>query len=194
MKVSAYMHRDPVTLVAEAPLSEVKRVMEENGFGLLLIVDGEGGLKGFITKGALKGVTNWEEPAEKLVCEARFAVSPDDTLEKAALILIKNRLALVPVVDGQRLIGVISQGEILAALTRALGIGLEATRLTVRVRKDTDDLYRALAVLREHGAHLLSVAQDGQTETHRNMILRVQGVADREKLRQDLEAALTGHE
>ena len=43
MKVSSYMHRDPVTVVADAPLSEVKRIMEENGFGLLLIVDAKGG-------------------------------------------------------------------------------------------------------------------------------------------------------
>ena len=192
MKVSSYMHRDPVTVVADAPLSEVKRVMEENGFGLLLIVDAEGGLKGFVTKGALKDVTDWTLPAEKVTYEARFAVSPQDTLEKAALILLQNRLALLPVVDAGRLVGVITQGEILSALTRALGIGLEGTRLTLRVRNDSDDLYKALAVLREHAVHLVSVAQGERNETHRSMILRVQGVPDKEKLRADLEAALTG--
>jgi len=191
MKVSTYMHRDPVTVVADAPLAEVKRVMEENGFGLLLIVDSQGALKGFITKGALKDVTDWALPAEKACFEARFAVSPQDTLEKAALILIQNRLALLPVVDLGRLVGVITQGEILIALSRALGIGLEGTRLTVRVRNDSDDLYEALAVLRAHAIHLISVAQGSGNETYRHVILRVQGIADKEKLRADLEAALT---
>jgi acetoin utilization protein AcuB len=191
MKVSTYMHRDLITVAADAPLSEAKRVMEENGFGLLLIVDQDRTLKGFITKGALKEVTDWTIPAEKACFEARFAVSPQDTLEKAALILIQNRLALLPVVDAGHLVGVITQGEILLALSRALGIGVEGTRLTVRIRNDTDDLYKALAVLRDHGAHLISVAQGEGNDTHRHMILRVQGVQDKEKLRHDLEAALT---
>lgn len=191
MKVSNHMHRDPVTVVADAPLAEVKRVMEENGFGLLLIVDAQGGLKGFITKGALKDVSDWSVPAEKACFAARFAVAPEDTLEKAALVLIQNRLALLPVVDSGRLVGVITQGEILVALTRALGIGLEGTRLTVRVRNDSDDLYRALAVLREHSAHLVSVAQGERSDSHSHVVLRVQGIADKEKLRADLEAALT---
>ncbi len=96
------MRSDQVTVPASAPISEAKRVMDEKGFSLLLVVDEEGALKGFITKGALKGVTDWETPLEKACFEARFAVSPEDTLEKAALILIDNQLVLLPVVDERK--------------------------------------------------------------------------------------------
>lgn len=190
MNVGRYMHPDPVTVLADAPLSQAKQVMEENGFGLLLITTAEGALKGFITKGALKEVTDWEVPVEKVCFEARFAVSPNDTLEKAALILLGNQLVLLPVVNDGRLVGVITQSEILRALARALGIGLEGTRLTVKVRHDTDDLYRVFEILQKNNVHIVSMIQGEKDEAYCQIILRTQGIADKEGLRTELEAAL----
>lgn len=194
MNVGRYMYPGPVTVPADAPLSEAKQVMEENGFALLLIITSEGGLKGFITKGALKGVTDWEVPVGEACFEARFAVSPTDTVEKAALILLENRLVLLPVVEDGRLVGVITQSEILGALARALGIGLEGTRLTVKVRHDSEDLYRALGVLHKNNVQLISVAQGKEDETYRDVIMRVQRIADKEALRTELEATLRDEE
>jgi len=190
MNVGRYMHPDPVTVLADAPLSQAKQVMEENGFGLLLITTAEGALKGFITKGALKEVTDWEVPVEKVCFEARFAVSPNDTLEKAALILLGNQLVLLPVVNDGRLVGVITQSEILRALARALGIGLEGTRLTVKVRHATDDLYRVFEILQKNNVHIVSMIQGEKDEAYCQIILRTQGIADKEGLRTELEAAL----
>jgi len=188
------MHPDPVTVLADAPLSQAKQVMEENGFGLLLITTAEGALKGFITKGALKEVTDWEVPVEKVCFEARFAVSPNDTLEKAALILLGNQLVLLPVVNDGRLVGVITQSEILRALARALGIGLEGTRLTVKVRHDTDDLYKVFEILQKNDVHIVSMIQGEKDEAYCQIILRTQGIADKEGLRTELEAALRNEE
>lgn len=190
MNVGRYMHPDPVTVLTDAPLSQAKQVMEENGFGLLLITTAEGALKGFITKGALKEVTDWEVPVEKVCFEARFAVSPNDTLEKAALILLGNQLVLLPVVNDGRLVGVITQSEILRALARALGIGREGTRLTVKVRHATDDLYRVFEILQKNDVHIVSMIQGEKDEAYCQIILRTQGIADKEGLRTELEAAL----
>lgn len=190
MIVGRYMHSDPVTVKADAPLAEAKRVMEENAFGLLLVVSDDGKLRGFITRGSLKGATDWEVPAGKVCFEARFGVSPTDTVEKAALILLENRLVLLPVVEEERLIGVITQSEILRALADGLGIGLKGTRLTVRVGSDDGDLHRILAVLHKNGVHLVSMAQYPKDEAQREVILRVQGIADKEALRSELEEAL----
>ena len=194
MNVGRYMHPDPVTVLADAPLSQAKQVMEENGFGLLLITTAEGALKGFITKGALKEVTDWEVPVEKVCFEARFAVSPNDTLEKAALILLGNQLVLLPVVNDGRLVGVITQSEILRALARALGIGLEGTRLTVKVRHDTDDLFKVFEILQKNDVHIVSMIQGEKDEAYCQIILRTQGIADKEGLRTELEAALRNEE
>ncbi len=190
MNVRRYMKRGAVTVPPEAPASRARDLMEEHGYGLLLVASDNGELVGFITRAGLKDVADAEAPMERFAHPVRFAVSPDDTLEKAALILLANRLVVLPVVDGGKLIGVITQGELLKGLTRGLGIGLEAMRLTVSVRNGSQDLYDVLFVLREHGARIVSLTEAGGGDGIREVVLRVQGVDDREKLRGELESVL----
>ncbi|RLE34073.1 hypothetical protein DRJ24_04430 [Candidatus Acetothermia bacterium] len=189
MNVERYMERRTVTVLPETPVSEVEATMEENRFSIMLVVAEDGKLAGFVTRASLKGADG-ETPIEQVAHPVKFAVVPSDTLEKAALIMLENRLVILPVAVDDRLVGVITQGEILRGLASGLGIGLPGTRLTVRTRVDSDDLYRVLEVLREHDVRLVSLAQGGGDGTHREVILRVQGIEDRERLRADLEACL----
>ena len=191
MNVERYMQQGAVTALPTASLSTVRSVMEEHGFGLLLVASDDGRLQGFVTRGSLKGVTDWDAPVEKVAHPATFAVTPEDTLEKAALILLENRLVLLPVTTSEgRLVGVLTQAEVLRGLAEGLGIGLKGTRLSVKLREGSDDLYSVLDALREHGVRLVSFAGGAKDDTHREAILRVQGIDDRETLREALETRL----
>ncbi len=190
MNVDQYMQPGVTTLPPDAPLSAVRETMDAHGFGLLLIATPEGVLSGFITRAGLKDVKDWDVAVEKLSHPVKFSVSPEDTLEKAALIMLANRLVVLPVVDEERLIGVITQAELLKGLTLALGIGLEATRFTARVRNNSTDIYHTLDVLEKHGVKLVSLVQGKSNDTYSEIILRVQGVEDKAKLCVDLEVAL----
>jgi len=190
MNVRGYMQSGAVTVAPDAPISKARDLMEEHGFGLLLVVAEDGTLAGFVTRAGLKEVADWELPVERFAHPAKFAVAPEDTLEKAALILLSNRLVVLPVTQGEKLIGVITQGELLKGLTHGLGIGLEATRLTVKVRSDSEDLYDVFAILRSHGAKIVSLARAGTEDGTCEIVLRVQGIAEKERLRTELEAAL----
>jgi acetoin utilization protein AcuB len=190
MNVGRHMQRDAVTALPSATVGTIKRVMEEHGFGLLLIAGEDGRLQGFVTRASLRGVTDSEAKAADVAHPVRFAVQPADTLEKAALIMLENRLVLLPVVDEERLVGVITQSEVLRGLASGLGIGLDGTRVEMRLRKDSDDLFRVFDVLREHGVHVVSMASLRENEGRRDVILRLQGIADREALRAALEARL----
>ena len=191
MNVGRHMQRDAVTALPSATVGTVRRVMEEHGFGLLLIASEDGSLRGFVTRASLRGVADGEVAVETVSHPVRFAVQPTDTLEKAALIMLDNRLVLLPVVEADRLVGVITQSEVLRGLADGLGIGLVGTRMEIKLRKDSDDLFRAFDVLREHGVHVVSMASRRENETHRDVILRLQGIADREALRLALEARLS---
>jgi len=190
MKVDQYMQPGVTTLPPDAPLSAVRDTMDEHGFGLLLIATAEGELAGFITRAGLKDVKDWDMAVDKLSHPVKFSVAPKDTLEKAALIMLANRLVVLPVVHEERLVGMITQAELLKGLVLGLGIGLEATRFTAKVRNDSTDVYRILEILERHDAKLVSLTQGNHDDTGSEVILRVQGVEDKDKLRADLEVAL----
>lgn len=194
MNVDRYMQPGVTTLPPDAPLSAVRDTMDEHGFGLLLIATAECELKGFITRAGLKDVKDWDMAVEKLSHPVKFSVAPEDTLEKAALIMLSNRLVVLPVVHEERLIGVITQAELLKGLTLGLGIGLEAIRFTAKVRNDSTDIYRILHVLEKYGAKLVSLVQGTTNDTHSEIILRIQAVEDKDKLRAALEVALSDSE
>lgn len=189
MNVERHMQRDAVTALPSTAVGTIRRVMDEHGFGLLLVSGEDGRLRGFVTRASLRGAADDAEVGT-ILHSARFVVSPTDTLEKAALIMLENRLALVPVVDAERLVGVLTQSEVLRGLAEGLGIGQSGTRMEMKLRAGSDDLYRALDVLREHNVHIVSLTTSGQSEEHRDVVLRLQGIADREALRQALETRL----
>jgi predicted transcriptional regulator len=183
MNVSQFMRRDPITVLPTASLADAQRLMDEHGFGLLLVAGEDGRLDGFLTRGAFKSTEDHSIPVSKVRAVARFVVAPTDTVERAALVMLAHQLVVLPVVDDGRLVGIVSG---------ALGIGVEGARVTVQVRPGMEDVYRVLEVLREHDAKLLSLVGDRAPKggDRRGMVLRIQGVADREKLCTDLEAAL----
>ncbi len=190
MNVLHCMQRVPATVDPQARLDEARQVMDEHGFGLLLVATKEGRLDGFLTRAFLNSVTNWEQTVGDVRFEAKFVVAPEDTLEKAALILLANQLVLLPVVEEDRLVGIVTQGEILRLMARGLGVGLEAVRIAVLVRPDSDDLYRILHVLEQHHVRLVSMLRGRNGARRERVILRVQHVVDREALFRDLDAAL----
>jgi len=190
MNVARYMREDPITVLDTDPLSKAREIMEENALGILLVVSDGAELKGFITRGALKQVQDWELLVEKACFEARFAVSKDDTLEKAALILLENQLVVLPVVSAGRLVGIITQGDILFGLARGLGIGLKGTRFVAKAARP-DDLYAMMKVLHDNNVQLVSLMRGNREGLYQDIILRVQEVADKERLRVELEQALS---
>ena len=191
MNVSHYMQRDVITVSVDTPIDKAKAIMDENNFGLIFVIDQDALLAGFVSQGMLKEIEDWETPAEKLATPTRFAIAPTETIERAAWIMHANRLVLLPVVEDQRLVGILTQLDVLAALVDMAGIGLGSMRIAIKIRPETDDLYRALEVLNQFQGKVLSVLRKGTAnEQYEEAIIRVQDIKDKEALQTELETIL----
>jgi CBS domain-containing protein len=58
------------------------------------------------------GMTRVSEVMTKKV----HAVSPEDTVEQAASIMVRHRINRLPVLEGERLVGIVTRGDIIAGL------------------------------------------------------------------------------
>ncbi len=184
MKVRAWMEPDPPTVLAETPVEEARKLAQDLGLALVLVVDGEGRLVGFLTRKALDAAPRPELPAGKLAAQPMVVLQADDPVERALALLV-DRYAVLPVLDGERLVGVITRGGALRALVRMTGIGEEGTRIRLRL-EDHRELYRALAILSRWELELVSVTRGDEGE----VVLHVRGLEDREKLLRELEEEL----
>ena len=105
---------DPVTLDLDSKVSDAKKNMKEHRIGGIPIVDNKGILKGIVTNRDLRFEKNNERMITEVMTSANLVTTPVGTsLEQAEVILQKNKIEKLPVVDDDyKLIGLITFRDI----------------------------------------------------------------------------------
>jgi CBS domain-containing protein len=147
-RVADIMEREVVTIAPDASVHDLVLLLRERDLGGVPVVDGERRLVGIVTESDLVvedadvrlphyfelfgnlvylgGQKKFEERLKKMVGNAVadvmttevFTVAPDDPAERAANIMVDKKVNRVPVVDGDRLVGIVARHDII----RMLGI------------------------------------------------------------------------
>jgi CBS domain-containing protein len=105
------------TTTSAAALPDSARTMREGDFGSMPVVD-DGRLVGILTDRdiVVRGVAEGLDPAVARVGDVAsrspVAVSPEQDLDEAMELMAEHRVRRLPVVDGDRLVGVLSQADV----------------------------------------------------------------------------------
>jgi CBS domain-containing protein len=111
------MAKDVITLEADATVREAARLMRDKDTGSV-IVTRSGQLKGILTDRdiAVRAVAEGRDPDEVTVGEISTdsvaSVPPDATVDDAINVLREKKVRRVPVVDGDKPVGIISIGDL----------------------------------------------------------------------------------
>jgi len=168
-----WMTKEVITVPPDMPILEAHDVMKQNLVRRLPVVkDGE--LVGLITQGDIQeagpsGATTlsiWELnyllariTVREVMTHAEdlITVSPDETIEQAATLMRKHKVGGLPVLDGDKLVGIITESDIFDVLIKAMGVERGGTRLTLELENRPGALLEALEVIRAREANVLSV-------------------------------------
>jgi CBS domain-containing protein len=102
----------------DATVYEALTLMAEKDVGALLVLDSAGQLAGILSerdyarKIVLKGKTSRETPVREIMTERVVWVRPDQTIEECMALMTNKRIRHLPVLEGGRLLGVISIGDV----------------------------------------------------------------------------------
>ena len=115
-KVKRYesgMITNPITLREDAILQEANNLMKEYKISGLPIVDKEGNLKGIITNRDLKYREDLSVKVTDIMTKENLVTAPvGTTLEEAKSILLEHRIEKLPIVEGNKLKGLITIKDI----------------------------------------------------------------------------------
>ena len=104
---------DPVTLPMDAIVSDAKNAMREHSIGGIPIVDDNGLLKGIVTNRDLRFEHRNERPIVDVMTSENLVTAPEGTsLKDAELILQENKIEKLLIVDGDKLVGLITFRDI----------------------------------------------------------------------------------
>ena len=117
MKVSERMTKNPVTVDSSATAKDVADKMKEENIGTVLVTD-KGRLTGIVVDRQIitKVIAAGKDPAKvkvsEFMTESPVTASPDMEIEEASKIIGDMGYRRVPVVENEKLIGIISVADI----------------------------------------------------------------------------------
>ena len=113
------MTPNPVSVRPNTTVVEVARLMSKFGIGSVLIIDENGKLVGIVTsrdivnKVVAKGLDPKNTYARDIMSSPVIYASPNTLVKELAELMSKNNIHHVPIVEGQRVVGIVAEHDIL---------------------------------------------------------------------------------
>ena len=84
--------------------------------------------------------------------------SPEDTVEKAAVIMLENNVSGIPILDSTgKLVGIISKGDVFKVLISITGIYRGGVQFAFNIPDKPGTIKQVADVIRAHGARMVSI-------------------------------------
>jgi acetoin utilization protein AcuB len=133
------MIKEPVTVTPETSLPDARRLLNENHFRHLPVVDADGQLVGMITDRDLRSAypssvlteserrQAYEQVSKATVADIMstecMSLQPESTLDDALLIFDRKGVGALPVLEDGRVVGIFSSRDLLASYKELFGVG-----------------------------------------------------------------------
>lgn len=198
MLVRERMSTQPVTIRTDTSITEALRTMREKQVRRLPVLDEEGKLAGIVSEKDLLYAS--PSPASSLsIYEMHYVLSqllvtelmsrdvitvtPDTPLEEAALLMVNNTIGGLPVVEGDKLVGIITETDIFKVFLELLGARVEGLRLTLGIPERKGEMARITTAIAQLGGNILALGTFlGDDPTNAVVTVKVEDV-DQEALK-----------
>lgn len=203
MLVGEVMTPQPVTVgPADTALSAYHK-MRNGHFRHLPVVEGER-LIGILTDRDLRRLLpvsvdeetteNWLHRlalvrAANVMTREPITVWPEMPIEDAARILYERKFGSLPVLDGEKLVGIVTDNDIFRVFVALTGVLAPSSRLTIALPEENDPIPRVVALINRAGVPIVSLlTESGGAPATRRLIARL-ATADPRPILADLAAA-----
>ena len=136
MHVAAVLKRkgtDIVSVGSDEPIAAVARTLAERRIGAALVVEGGRPVGILSERDIVRGVAQQgsavlQQPASTLMTRELVTCQPTDTMAQMMALMSERRIRHLPVMDGDRLVGLISIGDVVKARLDDAELEVESLR------------------------------------------------------------------
>ena len=177
MKINDLMIQDPITITEKASVSDAIELMKVNSIRHLPVVSQKKILKGFLTLADLKqGLIPsmlGDLTLTDLMIKKPITVDPDNDIEIAAQLIYKHKIGGIPVVKKNKLVGIITESDILRAFIDMMGILTASSRIDVVIKDEPGSFRKALQIINDNGGDIINVGMTAQQTSKRTYYFRL---------------------
>jgi len=200
MFVREHMTTSPISVSQGMPILEALNLMKKQKIRHLPVVEKDR-LIGLVSERTLLTVS--PSPAttlsvfeinylmskmviKEVMIKQPIVISPAASIEEAALLMREHKIGCLPVVEDDRLVGIITQTDVFEAMIKIFGLRRAGTRLVVETGDRVGALADILSVVREHKMNVIGVACLEKDDRKFEIMLRLSTV-EPEPLVEDLK-------
>lgn len=177
MKISSLMIPEPITINETASISDAIDLMKINSIRHLPVISKEYKLKGLVTLADLKQGLIPSMLADvslvDLMIKNPIVVDPDADIEIAAQLIYKHKISGMPVVKKGKLVGIITETDILRAFIDMMGLLSASSRIDLVVGDEPGSLKNVLQIINDNGGDIINVGMMGQDPSKRIYYFRL---------------------
>jgi acetoin utilization protein AcuB len=108
-----------------------------------------------------------------VMIEAPISVSPDTSVEEAARLIYEHKIGGMPVLEGDRLVGVITTMDLLAAFLSMLGLLRSSSRLDLLLDKNPQVIEEVARLIKDAGGDVINIALGPSKGGKRSYVVRL---------------------
>ena len=167
MKVKNWIRKVPITVTRGTLLQEANQLMKKHNIRHLPVMDDDE-LVGFITESDLRQFSFpsmvEEIPVHQVMLTNPMKIDSNASIETAAKILHDNKIGGLPVMEGDKLVGVITDSDLLSAFIEVMGLLKATTRIDVIVNEEKGGIDVVTKIIKDCGSDIINVALDSQSK------------------------------
>jgi acetoin utilization protein AcuB len=186
MLIEEIMIKDVLTLSPENTVKDALNAMRDNKIRHLPILSADGTVVGIVTDRNLKEIVppSISEPIDnspydtllsEVMTKNPITVHPMDFVEEAAVLFYDNKIGSLPIVSNNKLVGIITETDLLYKYIELTGAHQPGSQLEVRVPNTPGILFEVSKVFHEQKINVLSVLvyPDKENEANKILVIRI---------------------
>ena len=184
---------EPITRIGEA-----WSLMQEGRFRHLPVVE-DGVLVGMVSDRDLqlaiaraRARMAFTPTIGQIMWRGVVTAAPATPAEEAARLLLEHKIGALPVLDGERLVGIVTESDLFRMLTRLLGVTEPSTRLQLELTSPTRQLAELTRLAGEYGVPIVSLVTGPADRYGRRTVVARLGTLDPTELLRELKMAGIG--
>jgi acetoin utilization protein AcuB len=189
MLVQDVMQTKLFTVTPETTLAEALRLTGQRGIRHLPVLDGDQ-LVGILSDRDLKRATASSAArleaheatlsrrlrVDDAMTRTVITIGPTHAIETAACLMIQERIGALPVTDGDRLVGLVTETDVLRLFVRAMGASEPSSRLDIVLGNRPHALAEVVHVVETAGAEISSLMTLASEGGFKEVVMRVRTI------------------
>ncbi|RBW71448.1 acetoin utilization AcuB family protein [Bacillus taeanensis] len=186
MFVEMIMKREIISIYPHHTINEALTLLKINNIGHLPIVNEDNQLIGIISDRDIRDAApsifekkelhhQLEKPVSTIMKTDIITAHPLDFVEELSAVFLKNKIGCIPIVEQTKLVGIVTETDMLHTLIHLTGAHQPSSQIEVKVENIAGMLAKVTSIIGKRKVNIASVlVYPGNDEAYKILVFRIQ--------------------